>query len=282
VRAVGVKETAFYPALSTLLNIVGKSLRPQAHCMTHPRGQGAGLPDGGLFTRDRLRGLPLDKAMERQIPARGVLEVKGSAADISSLVGSEQVARYWDRYRLVLMTNLWEFALVGDDGRGKPAVLASYRLAAFWAAAALPGATVERHDEGSIDFLRCSMVQAAPLTAPRDLAWFLASYARQALARVERGDLPALRGVREALEGALGLSFEGAQREHFFRSTLVQTLFYGIFSAWVLWCKEQPATSPTTPGWTASRSRRCASATWRASTVCGSIRSTGTSIRRAR
>jgi len=235
VRAVGVKETAFYPALSTLLNTVGKSLRPQAHCMTHPRGQGAGLPDGGLFTRDQLQCISSDKAMERQIPARGVLEVKGSAADIFSLVGNEQVARYWDRYRLVLVTNLWEFALVGDDGRGKPAVLAIYRLAdgeaAFWAAAALPGATVERHDEDSIDFLRCSMVQAAPLTAPRDLAWFLASYARQALARVERGDLPALRGVREALEGALGLSFEGAQRERFFRSTLVRTLFYGIFSA---------------------------------------------------
>ncbi len=94
VRPVGVKETAFYPALATLLNTVGKSLRPQVHCVTHPRGQGAGLPDGGLFTRDQLQGIPSDKAMERQIPARGVLEVKGSAADISSLVGSEQVARY--------------------------------------------------------------------------------------------------------------------------------------------------------------------------------------------
>jgi len=173
--------------------------------------------------------------------------VKGSAADIASLANSRQVAMYWDRYRLVLVTNLWEFALVGDDGRGNRAVLKSYQLAddepAFWAAAALPGATVERHDAGFIDFLRRVMVQAAPLTAPRDLAWFLASYARQALARVERGDLPALRGVREALEGALGLSFEGAQGEHFFRSTLVQTLFYGIFSAWVLWCKEQTAAS---------------------------------------
>jgi len=247
VRLVGVKETAFYPALSALLNTVGKSLRPQAQCVMHPRGQGAGLPDCGLFTQDQVQGLPSDKAMERQVPARGVLEVKGSAVDIASLADSQQVAMYWDRYRLVLVTNLWEFALVGDDGHGKRAVLESYRLAdgeaAFWAAAALPGATVERHDEGFIDFLRRAMTQAAPLTAPRDLAWHLASYARQALARVERGDLPALRGVREALEGALGLSFEGAQGEHFFRSTLVQTLFYGIFSAWVLWCKEQTAAS---------------------------------------
>jgi predicted helicase len=33
----------------------------------------------------------------------------------------------------------------------------------------------------------------------------------------------------------LGIKFEGEKGEHFFRSTLVQTLFYGIFSAWILW-----------------------------------------------
>lgn len=40
------------------------------------------------------------------------------------------------------------------------------------------------------------------------------------------------------LEDALGIKFEGKKGEHFFRSTLVQTLFYGVFSAWVLWCKQ--------------------------------------------
>jgi hypothetical protein len=43
-----------------------------------------------------------------------------------------------------------------------------------------------------------------------------------------------------ALEEALGLKFEGEKGEHFFRSTLVQTLFYGVFSAWVLWSKKHP------------------------------------------
>ena len=36
-----------------------------------------------------------------------------------------------------------------------------------------------------------------------------------------------------ALEEALGLKFDSEKGEHFFRSTLVQTLFYGLFSAWV-------------------------------------------------
>jgi hypothetical protein len=37
------------------------------------------------------------------------------------------------------------------------------------------------------------------------------------------------------------MKFEAQKGEHFFRSTLVQTIFYGVFSAWVLWHKENPA-----------------------------------------
>jgi predicted helicase len=83
------------------------------------------------------------------------------------------------------------------------------------------------------------MMHAAPLTRPEDVAWFLASYARDARARIEAAkQLPALEEVRKALETGLGLSFAGDKGEHFFRSTLVQTLFYGLFSAWVLWAED--------------------------------------------
>ena len=80
------------------------------------------------------------------------------------------------------------------------------------------------------------------------MAWFLASYARDAKARIEEkaratgGSLPALATVRTAFEQALGIHFGESKGEHFFRSTLVQTLFYGVFSAWVLWSKKHPAT----------------------------------------
>ncbi|MGA2034669.1 MAG: type ISP restriction/modification enzyme [Thermoguttaceae bacterium] len=74
-----------------------------------------------------------------------------------------------------------------------------------------------------------------------EVAWFLASYARDALFRVEQQkDLPALQSVRSALEDALGMKFTEEKGEHFFRSTLVQTLFYGVFSAWVRWHKDNP------------------------------------------
>ena len=46
--------------------------------------------------------------------------------------------------------------------------------------------------------------------------------------------------MRTALEDALGVRFEGERGVAFFRSTLVQTLFYGIFSAWVLWARQMP------------------------------------------
>ena len=50
--------------------------------------------------------------------------------------------------------------------------------------------------------------------------------------------------MRSALEEALGVRFEGERGTAFFRSSLVQTLFYGVFSAWVLWRSVQPWARP--------------------------------------
>jgi hypothetical protein len=97
----------------------------------------------------------------------------------------------------------------------------------------------------------------AQLSQPADLAWFLAAYAREGRRRVDAADtghLRALEAVRDALEDALGLRFEGAAGESFFRSALVQTLFYGVFAAWVVWCEANP------PG--SSRRFRWQSAQW--------------------
>jgi hypothetical protein len=93
------------------------------------------------------------------------------------------------------------------------------------------------------------MLQAASLASPKEVAWFLASYARDAKARIEGVALSALETLRADLEEALGLKFEGTKAdpdkgEHFFRSTLVQTIFYGVFSAWVLWHKKHLPINP--------------------------------------
>ena len=70
----------------------------------------------------------------------------------------------------------------------------------------------------------------------------MASYARDGLVRVEAaGEPPSLAVVRQALEEALGIQFKAELGTSFFQSTLVQTLFYGVFSAWVLWARQTPA-----------------------------------------
>ncbi|MEI8167323.1 MAG: N-6 DNA methylase, partial [Chloroflexales bacterium] len=180
-----------------------------------------------------------------QVPARGVLEVKGLAADLDKLAGDEQVRRYLARYGQVLVTNYREFLLVGRVGVDTPVKLERYSLApsetAFWQALARPEQLAAAHADGLIGYLQRVMLANAPLADPKDVAWFLASYARDARARVERaGKLPALAALKTALEDALGIAFQAERGEHFFRSTLVQTLFYGLFSAWVLWSKEHP------------------------------------------
>jgi hypothetical protein len=249
----GTAETSYYTALSTLLNEIGKKPNPKVRCVIQLQNKGAGMPDGGMFTVDPFR----SKAAKQEAganplknihPSRGVIEVKSPAEDMPGIIVSEQIARYWEHYGLVLVTNYRSFTLIGRTVSGQAVELESFTLAAteadFWKLAAHPRTCPDALRERFAEYLYRAMTHNAPLAAPQDVAAILASYARDAKARIEHADLPALAGLREALEHALGLKFEGEKGEHFFRSTLIQTLFYGIFSAWVLWArKRKPATA---------------------------------------
>ncbi|NLF85321.1 MAG: N-6 DNA methylase, partial [Lentisphaerae bacterium] len=244
----GTGETSYYPALATLLNEIGKTLAPKVSCVIQLQNRGAGLPDGGLFTADQCRHRSRagdGDLFSAQTPSRGVIEAKSPRAALPDIVGSEQVERYWKRYGMVLVTNFRAFALVGKDSDGRPRELETFELApdeaGFWALAAHPRKTADEQGERMQEYLKRVLLHNAPLAAPQDVAGLLASYAHDARLRVERADLPALASLRQALEQALGLRFEGGKGEHFFRSTLVQTLFYGVFSAWVLWSRRRAA-----------------------------------------
>jgi hypothetical protein len=246
-----VKETSFYPALANLLNGVGATLNPKVRVVINIRNRGAGLPDGGLFTAKQLKRAGGDQALgepaffKGQQPERGVLEVKGAKEDVRAVAQSEQVRRYLSAYGQVLVTNLREFLLVTKDRSGELQLGESYSLAAsereFWERVGHPQSFAAEHEALFTEYIKRVMLAPAPLEDPKDLAWFLASYARDAKTRVERTELPSLQSVREALEQALEIKFEGVRGESFFRSTLVQTLFYGVFSAWVLWAKSPEA-----------------------------------------
>jgi hypothetical protein len=241
-----VKETSYYPAISNLLNGIGKLLKPRVRCIINIKNRGAGIPDGGLFTPDQFQRRAEEELAEGTIPARGVIEIKPTSEDAWVVADGPQVTRYWGKYRQVLVTNYRDFVLVGQDIEGKPTKLETYRLAPsealFWKSTALAKATAERLAPSFDEFLKRVLLNTATLASPQDVAWFLASYAREAKFRTDEGHLPTLAIIRTALEEALGMKFDTERGEHFFRSTLIQTLFYGMFSAWVLWSKTHPPT----------------------------------------
>ena len=244
IRASGgaTNERSLYGPLANLLNAVGSTLKPKVFCVQEMADQGVGHPDFGLYSTQQVqRGKP----KSGQKPERGVIEVKPIADDAWLTAASDQVAGYWQIYRQVLVTNTRDFVLVGEDSAGHPVRLESLRLAdsaaQFDAKLEHPRAFANEVTPGLGEYLTRVLSHSASLTEPKDVAWLLASYARDGLARVERsGDATSLGLLRSALEESLGVKFEGDRGAAFFRSTLVQTLFYGVFSAWVLWARQTP------------------------------------------
>ena len=214
IRSTGaaVPETSYYGCLERLLNEVGKTLRPKVRCVINRANRGAGIPDGGMFTPDQLKKSD-PNPMQGQAPSRGAIEVKPTSDEVADIAAGEQVERYCKKYGVVLVTNYRDFTLVARDPSGKPRPLESYQLAAsereFWSGAVHPRTAADQHGERFTGYLLRAMQHNAPLMDPKDVAWFLASYARDALARIWGGNLPALASLRKALEDSLGMSFKG-------------------------------------------------------------------------
>ena len=188
----GTGERSYYPALANLIGAVGRTLRPKVFCVLEGADQGAGHPDYALYAaRQVQRGRP----REGQVPERGVVEVKGVGEDAWLTAESDQVSRYRGHYRLVLVTNLRDFVLVGADGSGSPARLEPFRLAEdaddFWSKVERPRAFAREVGAGLGEYLARALSHQATLAEPKDLAWLLASYARDGLSRLEAAGNPA-------------------------------------------------------------------------------------------
>lgn len=153
-----VEETSYYGALANLFNEIGKTLKPRVRCIINLKNQGAGLPDGGLFTASQFQRASEAKLLDPQNPERGVIEVKGTGDDAWVVADSKQVSRYWKRYRQVLVTNYRDFVLLGQDAHGNPVKLETYRLAEsesdFWAKAVNPRQIAEEHGDRFIEYLK--------------------------------------------------------------------------------------------------------------------------------
>ncbi len=245
-------ESAYHLPLNVLLDEVGQTVRPRVRCRLSLKNSEAGLPLGGLFTAAQLSGADAPPAETR--PARGAVEIRSIDDELSQTAHSLRVVKHLKQYGQVLVTNYRSFVLVGLTAEGQPVSLESYSLAdnpaAFWALAAQPKVAAKQHGRRLTNYLHRMLTYAAPPTGPDELIPLLAAYARESLARIDDALAfvgtaheplrQALDTIRVTLESSLGLAFEGSKGDRLFRASLVQTLFYALFAAWLLWHEEAP------------------------------------------
>lgn len=173
IRGIGVAETSGYSALRDLLNGLGNGLKPKVRCVINPANAGAGIPDGGLYTPDQFpRGG--SEPLPGLLPSRGGMEVKPVSHPIEALAACEQVRKYLDKYRQVLLTNYRQFLLLTCDAQGQIVRGEHYDLAAteaeFWELCKHPQNAAKQHEERFTQYLSRVMLQQAKLTDPQAVA----------------------------------------------------------------------------------------------------------------
>jgi hypothetical protein len=238
-KSATTTEPSFYPAIKSLLSGIlakrGLSFDVRINTSERREGGGTDLPDVALY----------DGAGQFPVVCG---EVKLPGAEIGDMVvstdGDDQVGRYLARSNVLLLTNVRAFGLVtvkpgwGGTGAVPPSHRRLEQVVELWpltrgleAGAPVESAAFEQLG----DLLETALTRYATITQPESLARILAWQARQA-----KADLPAKFGeaVRDLLDDfgrALGVTFEGQEGEEFFRSSLIQTAYYGLFAGWVLW-----------------------------------------------
>jgi hypothetical protein len=154
----GTDERSYYPALADLLNALGQELRPKVLCLSDLANTGAGHPDFGLYAANQIqKGEP----RKGQPPERGVIEMKGVGDETWLTANTKQVSKYFGAYRLVIVFRL------------------APNAKAFWELVATPRNSAERVGAAFGEYLKRALTQSVALREPKDVAWFLASYARR-------------------------------------------------------------------------------------------------------
>lgn len=232
----GTPENTYLPILKTLLD----GLLPDYHVITHPSKDEKGLPDFALREKDGAENIALGEAEALETPL------------INNAHGLGQALGY-AKQAPTLLTNFYEFIVL--DGETE---LGRYTIPhAELTGTGTPATLAKTHLEPLTALLDVWASARGNLTRPQKIAGLLAFYARQALDNLESQDDNVLAPLRRAMEDALGTSFtvprieknkknaeqqrreeekwakKQAELSHFFRSSLVQALFYGLFAGWV-------------------------------------------------
>lgn len=239
------REESYYPAVRNLLVAILKDLGLPAEVRTSTSerraGGGVDLPDIALY--DGVGGFIL-VCGEVKLPDSGLEEVGMSAAR------KDQIGRYLALTRVVLLCNVRSFGLLIADPafRGTGPVPPEFRrleqVVELWPSAAelRRGRAVEPERVKELaGLVETAVTRHAPIAEPETLARILARQARHAKASLPAEFSQAVRGLADDFGAALGITFEGEEGEEFFRSSLVQTVYYGLFAGWLLWARSRTA-----------------------------------------
>lgn len=238
------REESYYPAVRNLLVAVLKDLGLPAEVRTSTSerrpGGGIDLPDVALYDG---AGDFILVCGEVKLPSTALEEVGMSAAR------KDQIGRYLALTRVVLLCNVRSFGLLTvdpafqDTGPVPPQFRRLEQIVELWPSTAelRSGRPVapDRVEELAA-LVETAVTRYAPIAEPQTLARILARQARHAKASLPTEFSRAIRMLADDFGAALGITFEGEEGEEFFRSSLVQTVYYGLFAGWLLWARSRP------------------------------------------
>lgn len=239
IAAVSTTEATYYPSVRSLISatLAAESLPFSVRINTSEQKSGGGinLPDVALYDADG-----------EFLVVCG--EVKLPTADLHQLAIStdnkDQIGRYLAATRAVLISNVRAFALVTvspewkGTGEVPPNARRVEQVVELWPSltAVKAGKAIEVAALAAFaELIEAAVTRYAPIAEPESLARILARQARRAKSNLPEKFTHAVQGLLEDFGKALGVTFVGPEGEEFFRSSLIQTAFYGLFAGWALW-----------------------------------------------
>lgn len=215
-------ETSYYPAVNSLLTGLGQLGRPRRSALSAPRGVDGQFPDVALYE---------DGSNVLAVP----IEVKGAEPELDAIIRSAQARRYARTFGggRVLVSNLRGFALAELDPLTDR--LVERDRVELVAAAADLGVASPQVLQGSAERLAVMLESAsttrAALRDPALVARLLAYHGEQMNRAIRAAANPTR--LLEAVQSSLRDGLEMELDERFLVPTVVQTLLYGLFAAWL-------------------------------------------------
>jgi hypothetical protein len=181
-------------------------------------------------------------------------EVKRADTTLADLAASteqtDQVGRYLSQTGVVPICNVRGLGLLTcahsfprEPGKSVPPTKRVLeKTVDLWSAVSSKQKVDPSAIEDLIAIVTRAVTDLARIASPADLAKILARQARDAKTAMP-DDLKPVKPLLDDYRRALGLAFDidDDKGARFFRSSLVQSIFYALFAAWILWDKEVDA-----------------------------------------